>query len=164
MKNNIYDFLVEGFTYSSDKEAFGMSHHFEKREQAITKYIESTSKSYATRLKTRSVFQVIISILLLVSLVAFAAMFIFVIIYSLLNRLNDLNVIISLIGSAGAFISSLFGLLIIVVKYIFPKSDDENSKELLRTAIEIDASYYDKNMNRKQNNLSNEKGSDKDAI
>ena len=164
MKNSIYDFLVEGVTYSSDKEAFGMSHHFEKREQAITKYIESTSKSHSTRLRTRSIFQVIISILLLISLVAFATMFIFVIIYSLLNRLNDLNVIISLIGSASAFISSLFGVLIIVVKYIFPKSDDENSMKLLQTAIEIDSCYYDKNMTKKLNDQSSEKGPDKDGL
>lgn len=143
--SNFLKYLIGMSRVHSDKEAFGMSHHFETREKSITDYIGATVDTYKTRLCTRSVFQVIISIILLLSIILFGSLFVFVILYSIINQLTNTSIIVSLIGSASAFISSIFGLLTIVVKYIFPKADDENSMHLLELAISTDLSYFEKN-------------------
>lgn len=146
MDSHILNYILNKTKYTTDGEAFGMSHHFEKREEAITKYIESASKSHACRLVIKNVFQIIITSILLFLLLVFAGMFIFVILYSSIKQIEGFEVVVALISSAGAFISSLFALLFIILKYVFPKTDDENSKDLLKTAIEVDSQYYDKNM------------------
>lgn len=135
--------------YYNDDQAFRMSHHFENREKAITDFITASVSAHSTRMKIRNVFQVIISSILLMTMVAFAGMFVYVIVFSTKRQIHDVSVIVALIGSAGAFISSLFGLLLIVVKYVFPEYDDKNSMDLLKTAITTDFDYYKRNQEQK---------------
>ena len=83
------------------------------------------------------------------ALIVSAGMFVYVIVFSTKRQIHDVSVIVALIGSAGAFISSLFGLLLIVVKYVFPEYDDKNSMDLLKTAITTDFDYYKRNQEQK---------------
>lgn len=144
---SLFDFKSK---YLNDDDAFGMGHHFGRREESITKFIEASVEAFEFRVNTKNVFQIIISSILLLAMLSFAATFVFVIFYATLKNIYDVSILVSLIGSASAFVSSLFALLTIVVKYIFPKYDDEHSMELLKMAIATDKIYFDKNEEQKE--------------
>lgn len=142
----IYD-INPNLKFLNDNDAFDkvVADNFNTREKLITNFVLYSVSDYSKRLKSKIVYQHIISILLLIiaSLISFTLItLVFLISFNVIQ--GTVN-IISLLTSVGvAFISSVFALLTIVVKYIFPERDSEYSLEILKSISNTNQKYYNK--------------------
>lgn len=129
---------------SNDKNAFGsVGAHFLAREKQVDEFIRISVENHRERWTIKRKYQVAITRLLLSIVALFSLLLILSILLVMFGVVTDVSSIISILSSAGAaFIASVFSLLTIIVKYIFPPKEEENSMNVLKTAVNIDYKYY----------------------
>lgn len=149
MSKKADSYIIWGKGFTNEHEAFDMSHHFEKRERAITEFLNDTLTIYSSRSKTKSIFQIIITSILLLLIFGFGFSIVYVIFYSLYNHVETTPLITSLVTSCVSFAGSVVSLFIVIVKYIFPSTEDENNMNILNSTMEVDMEYAKMNKNNK---------------
>lgn len=140
-EENDVKYVAGSQSYSNEKDFFSFDEHLQRREKAISDHIDFMVSNYKNREKTKRAFQIIISVALLISMIAFAILLAYVIIYSTQNELSNAGIITSILSTAGGFVSSLIGVFAVIVKYIFPKGEDNTSMDILKLAIDMDQFY-----------------------
>ena len=125
----------------SDKD-LDLSQLIKFREQYLTDFFNSVVNHNDKRLQKKLHHQNLITFILIGIIVAFALTIITVVFLSAFGVLKDVNAIATLLSiAASSFIASVFSLLHVVVKYIFPSEEEKNNHEIIKTIIESDLSY-----------------------
>ena len=132
-----YDPLYKDSGLSAD-----IDEHIRRREKHLTNFVETTVDNYRLRWKAKRSYQHFITITLLIIVILFALADLSVIVLSILNLINDVGIIITLLASiTTSFLSSIFSMLLVVVKYVFPSKEEENSMEVLKTTFMYNYRY-----------------------
>ena len=137
--------LLADQQYADDRAAFdSIARHFAERETKITEFISLTVDNHKKRWGTKIKYQKFITNMLIVIVITFAAALLTLIVLSCCKVIDQISVVITLVSSAGlTFIGSIFSLLNIVVKYMFPEKEEEYSMGILKNASDIDYRYYE---------------------
>ena len=94
------------------------------REELLNTFIDLNINNYKSRWKVKKIYQHLITIILLLVVIMFAVFNAIVLFKALNGDITDIGVLVTIVSSITAsFLSSIFSMLLIIVKYIFPKRE-----------------------------------------
>ena len=148
--SNLYKQINRSYSIKTDND-LDINSFVEERETNISEYIESFVRYHKGRLSFKNKFQYIITIFLLTLILGFGATLIISIIFVIKGIIIDSTQIATILSCSGAsFIASVFSLLQIIVKYLFPQSDDKVGTDLLQTTLSSDLELLNYVLNKEK--------------
>ena len=127
------------------------------REELLNTFIDLNINNYKSRWKVKKIYQHLITIILLLVVIMFAVFNAIVLFKALNGDITDIGVLVTIVSSITAsFLSSIFSMLLIIVKYIFPKREEENSMDVLKTTFQYNYRYINQQIkNSEKSNSQN---------
>lgn len=148
--SNLYRQINRNYSIKTDNE-LDINSFVGERETNISEYIESFVNYHKGRLSFKNKFQYIITIFLLILILGFGATLIASIVLVINGTIVDATQIATILSCSGAsFIASVFSLLQIIVKYLFPQSDDKVGTDLLKTTLSSDLELLNYLLNKEK--------------
>ncbi len=148
--HDLYRQINRAHSIKSDNE-LDINRFVEDRENSISDYISASVSHHKSRLRFKGFAQYFITFFLVGLIAIFGVAIICAIFLIVKGKITDETQIITILScTAASFIASVFSLLQIIVKYLFPQTDDKIATDLMKTTLSSDLKLLNYVLQRKQ--------------
>lgn len=120
------------------------------RDGHISNLLESYVNAYKSKITTQKCFRCILFLISMLIIVAFASVFVSLLVnFDFSSDLDTSESLIGLISVCVTFLTSVIGILKIIVKYRFPENDEKYITEIVKAVQQNDLENKKENLKHK---------------